>query len=100
MAFDATKKFLWVESNITPPSGHPRGEHSLAAIGLTNGVHYDTVTAGGLPRISFSDYEAIAVASSLGGTLTRAELDALIARKSDIQAFANTCWSAAASATC
>ena len=85
----ATEKFLWVESRISPPSGHLVGEDALGDIGLTLGTHYDRANAAELPAVDFSDYTAIAVASSFGGLLTRAELDALIARKSDIESFIN-----------
>ena len=82
-------KFLWVESRIAPPGGHRIGELGLTAIGLTLGVDYDRANAAELPAVNFDDYTAIAVASSFGGLLTRAELDALIARAADIQSYVN-----------
>jgi len=96
-------KFLWVESNITPPGGHLRGENGLIAIGMTAGTHYDAVDAAGFASLSnaaLSGYSAIAVASSFGGTLTRAELDALIARSADIAAFINAGGGLFASSEC
>ncbi len=86
---NTTKKFLWVESFLAPTAGHRVGEDGLNAMGLSNGVHYDWVNAAGLAAVDFSQYEAIAVASSFGGMLTRAELDGLIARSADIAAFVN-----------
>jgi hypothetical protein len=83
------QKFLWVESQIAPPSGHLIGENGLVAIGLTLGTNYDRANAAALATVNFSNYTAIVVASSFGGLLTRAELDELIARKSDIQNFIN-----------
>ncbi len=85
----SAKKFLWVESFLAPTAGHRVGEDGLNAIGLTLGVQYDWVDAAGLASIDFSQYEAIAVASSFGGMLTRAELDGLIARSADIATFVN-----------
>lgn len=82
-------KFLWVESTIAPPAGHRTGELGLTTIGLTLGTNFDQVTAAGLPTVNFSNYTAIVIASDFGGLLTRAELDALIARKTDIANFVN-----------
>lgn len=86
---DSTRKFLWVESFLPPTGGHLVGEAGLTAIGLTLGTHFDWVNAAGLATVSFAGYEAIAIASSFGGMLTRAELDGLIARSADIAAFVN-----------
>ncbi|HFD92236.1 MAG TPA: PEP-CTERM sorting domain-containing protein [Gammaproteobacteria bacterium] len=83
-------RFLWVEARIAPPLGHRVGENGLTAIGLQRGVHYERVSAAELASVDFSSFSAIAVASSFGGLLTRAELDALIARKDDIAAFVNS----------
>jgi PEP-CTERM motif len=86
----ATTKFLWVESRIATPSGHRIGELGLtSALGLTLGTNYDRVNAAELATVNFSNYTAIAIASSFGGLLTRAELDGLIARSSDIASFIN-----------
>ena len=82
-------KFLWVESRISTPGGHLIGENGLIAIGLTLGTNYERANAAELPAINFSDFTAIAVASSFGGLLTKAELDALIARTADIETFIN-----------
>ena len=83
-------KFLWVESNIAIPSGHRRGENGLISIGLAMGTDYDTVNAAGFNALAdFSAYSAIGIASSFGGLLTRAELDALIFRSDDIEDFIN-----------
>ncbi len=84
-----TEKFLWVESRISPPSGHLIGENGLAAIGLTLGTNYDRANAADLASVNFSNYTAIVVASSFGGLLGRAELDELIARKTDITNYIN-----------
>lgn len=100
-AFDTTKKFLWVESNpVSVPGGHLRGVNGLTSIGLTAGLHFDAVDGAGLAGINFSDYEAIAIASSFGGLLSRAELDGLIARESDIATFINAGGGLFASAEC
>jgi hypothetical protein len=95
----STKKFLWVESAIAVPGGHVRGFDTLGDIGVTS-ADVDWVTAAGLATVNFSDYSAIAIASSFGGTLTRAELDGLIARKADIAAFVNAGGGLLASAEC
>ena len=93
----AGSKFLWVEGRVGDPGplaggvpgGHLVGEAGLGAIGLILGTHYDRANASELAGVDFSAYTAIAVASSFGGLLTRAELDALIARKDDIKDFIN-----------
>jgi len=95
----ATTKFLWVESDIAAPGGHVKGYNSLDDIGVT-AADFDIVNAAGLATVDFSQYTAIAVASSFGGTLTRAELDGLIARKADIQAFINAGGGLFASSEC
>lgn len=82
-------KFLWVESFLAPPSGFLVGANGLTAIGLTQGVNYDRVDAAGLGAVNFANYSAIAVASSFGGMLTAAEINALIARNTDIANFVN-----------
>ncbi|MSQ58697.1 MAG: hypothetical protein EXR36_03385 [Betaproteobacteria bacterium] len=84
-----TTKFLWVESFDSPTPGHLVGEDGLNAILLTLGVEYDWVDAAGFASANLSNYEAIAIASSFGGMLKQAELDALIARKTDIATFIN-----------
>jgi hypothetical protein len=84
-----TTKFLWVESAIAAPAGHVKGYNSLDDIGATLGTDYDIVNAAGFATVNLANYNAIAIASSFGGTLTRAELDALIARSADIKTFIN-----------
>jgi hypothetical protein len=95
-----TPKFLWVESRIAPPGGHLIGENGLGAIGLTLGTHYDRANAAEFGSVTLSNYSAIAIASSFGGLLTRAELDALIARKTDIENFINAGGGLFASSEC
>ena len=58
------------------------------------------VDAAGLATVNFSNYNAIAIASTFGGTLTAAELSELVARKLDIQAFINGGGGLFASAEC
>lgn len=94
-----TTKFLWVESNIAAPSGHLKGYNSLGLIGVT-AADYDIVNAAGFATANLANYTAIAIASSFGGTLTRAELNALIARSADIAAFINGGGGLFASAEC
>ena len=84
-----TKKFLWVESNLAPTSGHLVGKNALTDIGLVAGTNYDAVDAAGLASVNFHNYSAIAIASDFGGMLTKAEINELIARKSDIASFIN-----------
>lgn len=96
-------KFLWVESDRGFVSGHLRGEDGLNAIGLTEGVDYDTATASqfsALTTAQLAGYTAIGVASSFGGKLTRDELDALIARSDDIADFVNAGGGIFASSEC
>lgn len=95
-----TTKFLWVESNIPIPGGHLRGANSLPLIGAVAGVDYDLVDAAGLASVNFANYNAIAIASTFGGTLTAAELTGLVARKNDIKAFINAGGGLFASAEC
>jgi len=83
-------KFLWVESRISPPAGYRVGELGLNSIGLTLGTNYDRVNAAELATVNFSNYTAIAIASSFGGLFGQAELNVLIARKADITAFVNS----------
>jgi hypothetical protein len=86
---DGLQKFLWVESRLAPPGGFLLGEAGLGSIGLTLGVNYDRANAAELAAVDFSTYSAIVVASSFGGMLTKAEINALIARKEDIKTFVN-----------
>ncbi len=84
------KRFLWVEARIAPPSGHLVGENGLIALGLGLGAQYDRADAADLATVNFSNYSAIAVASSFGGLLSIDELNGLIARKTDIKNFVNS----------
>ena len=96
----ATKKFLWVESTIGVPGGHLRGENALInPLGLNN-TQYDRVDGAGFATVNLANYSAIAIASTFGGTLTLAELTALIARKTDIANFINAGGGLFASAEC
>lgn len=98
---DGVHKFLWVESNLSATSGHRVGENALTgALGLTQGVNFDHVDAAGLASVDLSQYTAIAVASSFGGMLTYAEIQELIARKTDIQNFVNAGGGLFASSEC
>lgn len=95
------KKFLWVESNKPVLGGHRFGQNALTgALGLTQGVHFDHVDAAGLVGVNFSNYSAIAIASTFGGMLTQSEIDALIARTSAIQTFINNGGGLFASSEC
>ena len=96
----ATTKFLWVESSIPIPGGHLRGANSLPLVGAFVGVDYDAVDAAGLATVNFANYNAIAIASTFGGTLTAAELTGLVARSADIKSFINGGGGLFASAEC
>src|SRR4051812_14807338 len=61
---DNIHKFLWVESSSAPLGGHVTGYNSLGLLGLTAGQDYDVVDAVGLATAVFTNYTAIAVASS------------------------------------
>ena len=95
----SSTKFLWVESAIAAPAGHVKGYNSLDDVGAI-AADYDIVNAAGFATANLANYTAIAIASSFGGTLTRAELDALIARSADIAAFINAGGGLFASAEC
>ena len=95
-----TSKFLYVQSNLAPPAGFLDGEVGLTNIGLTAGTNYDAVDAAGLPSVNFANYSAIVVASSFGGMLTAAEINALVARSADIASFVNSGGGLAAFAEC
>ena len=97
---DNVHKLLWVESKIAPNSGHLTGANGLNTIGLTLGVDYDWVDAAGFAAANLANYAAIGVASTFGGMLTSAELNALIARSADIAAFVNAGNGIFASAEC
>ena len=99
-------KFLWVEARVGDPgvpivpTGHLIGENGLSAIGLTLGVHYDRANASELAAVDFSNYTAIAVASTFGGILGASELLGLNARAADIATFVNNGGGLFASAEC
>ena len=85
-------KFLFVESSISPPSGHTDGVNGLIASGYVAGVNFDRVNASALNTALNqlgTTYDAIVIASDFGGILTQAELDILDARSSDIINFLN-----------
>ena len=85
-------KFLFVESKITPPSGHVNGVNGITASGFvldTDFEHHDATTLDAELDLLGTKYAAIVVASDFGGVLTQAELDILNARAVDIVAFLN-----------
>jgi hypothetical protein len=103
LALPSGTKILWVEGKTPVLGGHLRGADSLPMIGLTAGTHFDHVNAVeflALTTAQLNAYAAIAVASSFGGMLTRAELDALIARETEIANFVNAGGGLFASAEC
>ncbi len=94
-------KFLFVESNLSAIFGHRVGKDSLTgALGLIQGTHFDQVDAAGLAGVNFSAYSAIVVASTFGGMLTSAEINALNARSADIASFINAGGGLAAFSEC
>jgi hypothetical protein len=97
---DNVHKFLWVESANAPDGGHRIGQNGLTTIGLIVGQDYDVARAADLATVNFSNYTAIGVASTFGGMLTSAEINALIARQADITAFINAGGGLFASAEC
>lgn len=97
---DNVHRLLWVESFQAPFSGHVTGANSLPLLGLTAGIDYDVVDAAGFATVNLANYTAIGVASTFGGMLTSAELNALIARSSDIEAFINAGGGLFASSEC
>jgi len=85
-------KFLFVESKISPPSGHVNGVNGITASGFTLGTDFDHVDASGLNAALNqlgTTYAGIVVASDFGGVLTQAELDILNTRSTDIINFLN-----------
>jgi len=84
------KKFLFVESKATPPSGHTNGVNGIVASGFVLGTdfeHHSALTLGAELDQLGTKYSAIVVASDFGGVLRQAELDILNARASDIVSF-------------
>jgi hypothetical protein len=85
-------KFLFVESNVTPPPENTIGKNGIIASGYIEGTHFDHVDSFGLNaalNVLGTSYSAIVVASDHGGNLRSAELDILNARSADIIAFLN-----------
>jgi hypothetical protein len=88
----ATLDFLFVESKISPPSGHTAGVNGIIASGHLPGVdfeHHDASTLNAELNLLGTKYAGIVIASDFGGVLTQAELDILNARSADIIAFLN-----------
>lgn len=96
---DGATKFLWVESNLLPDGNHRVGYDGLGFIGVT-AANVDRVDAAGFATVNLSNYSAIVVASTFGGMLTSAEINAMIARSGDIASFINSGRGLAAFAEC
>lgn len=93
-SFTATgvDKFLFVESKISPPSGHRNGVQGMIQSGFslgTNFEHHDASTLAGELSLLGSKYNALVVASDFGGVLTQAELNILNSHSSSIIDFLN-----------
>ena len=97
---DNVHKFLWIESANAPGPLDRIGQDGLTTIGLSVGQDYDVARATDLASVNFSGYTAIGIASTFGGMLTSAEINALIARSADIAAFINGGGGLFASAEC
>ena len=87
-------KFLFVESKISPPSGHLNGVNGIIASGYSLGSDFEHADANTLNAAldqlgKPGGYNAIVVASDFGGVLTKNELDILNDRSSDIINFLN-----------
>jgi hypothetical protein len=90
-----TGKFLFVQGfpgctatdNACAPPGNLNPKFTLTLLGFTEGVDYDQVGAAEIPTVDFSLYDFIFVTSDFGGLLRQAELDALVARSSEIIAY-------------
>ena len=92
IANGGVSKFLFVESSITPPSGHRVGKNGIIQSGYVEGVdfeHHDATTLNAALNDLGTTYAGIVVASDFGGLLTQAELDILNARSTDIINFLN-----------
>jgi len=88
----ADHKFLFVESSISPPSGHIDGIAGIIASGYVQNVDFvkaDASTLNAQLNLLGTTYDAIVVASDFGGILTQAELNILNARAADIKTFLN-----------
>ena len=85
-------KFLFVESNISPPGGHTVGRNGVVASGYTLGTdfdHHDASTLSAALDGLGTTYNGIVIASDFGGILTQEELNILNARSGDIIDFLN-----------
>lgn len=88
-----SSKILFVDSNITPPSGHIDSILGMTASGYVQGVDFDSFDFSNLNSgldLLGSEYDSIVVASDFGGTLTQTELDLLNSRSSSIISFLNS----------
>ncbi len=87
-------KFLFVESRITPPTGHTVGKAGIVASGYVEGTDFDhhdaTTLNAAINQLGVAGgYSAIVIASDFGGVLTQAELDILNGRQASIATFLN-----------
>ncbi len=87
-------KFLYVESSISPPTGHTVGKTGIIASGYVEGVDFDhhdaTTLVAALGQLGQpGGYCAIVVGSDFGGILTQAELDVLNTNQAQIATFIN-----------
>jgi hypothetical protein len=99
--FTPGHKFLYVQSDVSPPVGFLDGRGAFTALGLTQGVNYDQVDASGLAALpNFSAYSAIVVASDFGAMLRDAEIQQLVSMKTQIANFINAGGGLAAFAEC
>lgn len=99
--FTSGRKFLYVQSKISPPGGFRDGNVTMADLGLVQGTNYDAVDAAGLAAMSsFSAYTAIVVASDFGAMLTDAEIQQLVTMAPEIKNFINAGGGLAAFAEC
>ncbi len=92
-AAGGVNKFLFVESKISPPSGHRSGVNGIIVSGYTLGTdfeHHDATTLDAELGLLGSKYAGIVIASDFGGVLTQAELDILNTHSGDIISFLNT----------
>jgi len=86
------EKFLYVTSSIAPPLGHVDGTNGLLASGYALGIDFDRANAATLVNALGqlgTTYDALVIASDLGGILTQAELNILNAHSADIINFLN-----------
>jgi hypothetical protein len=86
------RKFVFVSSKMTPPSGHMDTLGAIVNAGYVAGTDFDehdATTLGSALDALGTTYGGIVVASDFGGILTQAELDVLNARSADIVTFLN-----------